>query len=101
MSASVDRYRDLSAEFNSDMLKYSPTRQIADRHQELAMQALQDIIEAGAKAGAIRVAQSKLLAEILDASLQRIRDPEVLAKSGVSRSDAMRAFIDLLDRGLS
>ncbi|MFC9614257.1 TetR/AcrR family transcriptional regulator [Streptomyces sp. NPDC056938] len=101
MSASVDRYRDLSPEFNADMLSYGPTRQVADRQQELAMHALQEILEDGAATGIIRAGEPKLLAEILDAALQRIRDPEALANAGSTRSDALRTLIDLLAHGLT
>ncbi|WP_405904124.1 TetR/AcrR family transcriptional regulator [Streptomyces sp. NBC_00656] len=100
MSAPVDRYRDVSPELNSDMLGYTPTRHVVDRHKELAMQALHVIIKDGTASGAIRFAEPMLLAEILDAAFQRIRDPEVLAMTGMGRSDALRAFIDLLARGL-
>ena len=67
----------------------------------LAIQALQDILEEGAASGAIRAGQPTLLAEILDAALQRVRDPEVLAKSGASRSDALKTLNDLLAHGLT
>ncbi|WP_405904100.1 TetR/AcrR family transcriptional regulator [Streptomyces sp. NBC_00656] len=101
MSTSVDRYRDVSPEFNADMLAYGPTREVADRQQALAMRALEEILEEGVASGSIRAGHPTLLAEILDATLQRIRDPEVLTRTGASRSDALKALIDLLTHGLT
>jgi AcrR family transcriptional regulator len=99
-SASVDRNANLSPAFVQDIEGYLPTKQLYDRHQAIAVSALESMIRAAMESGAMRVGSPALIAEILDAVIKRLRDPETLAKIGASRSDALKAFGQLCREGI-
>jgi AcrR family transcriptional regulator len=99
-SASVDRNLNLSAAFIQDIEGYLPTKQLYDRHQDLAVAALEAMIAEAMELGTMRQGSPALLAEILDAVIRRLRDPETLSKIGATRSDALKAFGQLCREGI-
>lgn len=100
VSASVDRNRKASPQFIHDVESYLPTRQLYDRHQELAVRVLAEIVGKAMDCKEITHGTPALWAEILDAVITRIRDPEVLKKAGTSRSDALATFAHFCRAGL-
>jgi AcrR family transcriptional regulator len=99
-SASVDRNAELSPAFLQDVEGYLPTKQLYDRHQALAVTALEEMTRTAMESGAMRHGSPALVAEILDAVIKRLRDPEVLAKIGASKSDALKAFGEFCREGI-
>jgi AcrR family transcriptional regulator len=99
-SASVDRNARLSAAFIQDIESYLPTKQLYDRHQAIAVSALESMLRTAMESGEMRFGSPALIAEILDAVIKRLRDPEVLAKIGASRGDALKAFGKLCREGI-
>jgi AcrR family transcriptional regulator len=99
-SASVDRNAHLSSAFIQDIESYLPTKQLYDRHQAIAVSALESMLRTAMEAGEMRLGSPALMAEILDAVIKRLRDPEVLAKIGASRGDALKAFGKLCREGI-
>jgi AcrR family transcriptional regulator len=99
-SASVDRNLKVSAAFIQDIEGYLPTKQLYDRQQDLAVSALEAMIREAMELGTMRAGSPALLAEILDAVIRRLRDPETLNKIGATRSDALKAFGQLCREGI-
>jgi AcrR family transcriptional regulator len=99
-SASVDRNAELSPAFLQDVEGYLPTKQLYDRHQALAVTALETMVRAAMESGAMRHGSPALIADILDAVIKRLRDPEILAKIGASKSDALKAFGEFCREGI-
>jgi AcrR family transcriptional regulator len=99
-SASVDRNLNLSAAFVQDIERYLPTKQLYDRHQDIAVAALEAMIREAMELGTMPQGSPALLAEILDAVIRRLRDPETLSKIGATRADALRAFGQVCREGI-
>jgi AcrR family transcriptional regulator len=100
LSASVDRNADISPAFLQDVEEYLPTRHLYDRHQALAVSALEDMIRISMDTGELRGGSPALIAEILDAVIKRLRDPAVLTKIGASKSEVMKAFGQFCREGI-
>lgn len=99
-SASVDRNAAVSLAFMQDIEGYLPTKQLYDRQQAIAVQALEAMVRAAMEGGSMRMGSPALIAEILDAVIKRLRDPEILEKIGATRSDALKAFGQLCRHGI-
>ncbi|AHK31864.1 hypothetical protein OPAG_05199 [Rhodococcus opacus PD630] len=100
LSASVDRNMNISPTFLRDVEEYLPTRHLYDRHQDMAVSALEEMIRTAMDTGELRSGSPALIAEIIDAVIKRLRDPEILAKIGASKSDVMKAFAQLCREGI-
>jgi AcrR family transcriptional regulator len=99
-SASVDRSGELSQLFLDDIESYLPTKQLYDRHQALAVGALEAMFRQAMEAGTMRQGSAPLMAEIVDAVIKRLRDAETLATVGATRADVLTAFGQLCRQGL-
>jgi AcrR family transcriptional regulator len=86
--------------FIEDLETYLPTKHLYDRHLAIAMAVLRARLEDGIAKGVFRGFHAALVAEILDAAVDRIRRPEILDRTGVSSSQAVKELSDLLRHGL-
>lgn len=100
LEAAIEPLRAASPAFGADVQAYAPTKRLYDRHQELAIGALERLVDEGARSGAFRRANPALIAQILDAALTRLRDPAVHEKAGVTRPEAFAELATLLRHGL-
>lgn len=86
--------------FNDDVESYGPTKQLYDRHLRTALDVLATLVDGGIQQGVFRPLNAPLVAEILDASVGRIRRPEVLDRTGVSLGEAVNELTLLIKTGL-
>ncbi len=93
-------WRRSSREFHEDLESYLPTRHLYDRHLEIALEVLGNLVEQGIRQGRFRELHPRLVAEILYAAVDRIRQPEVLRRAGVTRAEAIAELSRLFRRGL-
>lgn len=100
METSVTRLAGAHPVFFDDLESYMPTKQLYDRHVHYALDFLGELIEDGMRKGVFRQLHPPIVAEILDAAVERIRKPEVLARSGASWSEALATLSELLRHGL-
>ena len=77
-----------------------PTKQLYDRHLQIALDVLGDLVTSGIEDGSFRQFHAPLIAEILDACVDRIRRPDVLARAGTTWSQAIAEFSELIRNGL-
>ena len=100
LAAGVTGFMSAQSAFTEDLESYLPTKQLYDRHLDIALRVLSQLVEAGIDAELFRSFHSPLIAEILDACVARIRKLAVLARAGVSSSQAIAEFSDLIRYGL-
>ena len=86
--------------FNEDLESYLPTRQLYDRHLNVALRMLGDLVEDGVSKGVFRPLHPALMAEILSSAVECIRRPDVLIRAGVSHSQALAELSMLIRHGL-
>jgi len=79
---------------------YLPTKHLYDRHLQIALEVLGNLVERGVRQGSFRDLHPRLVAEVLDAAGDRIRQPDVLARAGVTRSEAIAELSSLFRQGL-
>jgi AcrR family transcriptional regulator len=100
LDTGVTTLRRAQPAFTEDLESYLPTKHLYDRHLGVALDTLGKLVEDGIARGTFRSYHPPLVAEILDASVDRIRRPEVLARAGVSMSQALAELSELIRRGL-
>jgi AcrR family transcriptional regulator len=100
LDAAVTMFVSADRAFSEDLESYLPTKHLYDRHVTVALRVLGRLIHEGANAGAFRPLHPPLVAEILDAAVERIRRPEVLARAGLSSSEAIEEVGCLIRQGL-
>jgi AcrR family transcriptional regulator len=100
LDTGVTTLRRAQPAFTEDLESYVPTKHLYDRHLTNALDTLGKLVEDGIAKGTFRSYHPPLVAEILDAAVDRIRRPEVLARAGVSMSQALAELSELIRRGL-
>jgi len=100
LTKGVTTLRGVTCVFMDDLESYGPTKQLYDRHVASALDTLGKLVEDGMSRGAFRQYHPPLVAEILDAAVDRIRRPDVLARAGVSLSQALLELSELMRCGL-
>lgn len=100
METSVTRLAGAHPVFFDDLESYLPTKQLYDRHLHYALGVLGGLIEDGMRKGSFRQLYPPIVAEILDAAVERIRNPEVLTRAGASWSQALATLSELVRHGL-
>ena len=96
----IDAARKLSATLMQDMTAYPPANAMWERHQRERMEGLRRLVERCVEQGLFRGVDPYLVAEVMAASLRRIREPAFLAASGLSYRDAVEELYGLLLHGL-
>ncbi len=100
LNRSITTFRPVRAAFTEDVEAYMPTKQLYDRHLQIALDVLGDLVTSGIEDGSFRQFHAPLIAEILDACVDRIRRPDVLARAGTTWSQAIAEFSELIRNGL-
>lgn len=100
LGTGVTTLRRAKPAFTLDLESYGPTKHLYDRHLQVALDVLGRLVEDGISKGTFRRFHAPLVAEILDAAVERIRRPEVLERTGVSMSQALAELSELVRQGL-
>jgi AcrR family transcriptional regulator len=100
LGTAVTTLRFAQPAFTEDLEAYLPTKHLYDRHLAIALRVLGRLVQEGADAGLFHELHPPLVAEILDAAVERIRRPEVLARAGISSSEAIDELSSLIRVGL-
>jgi AcrR family transcriptional regulator len=101
LEAGVTAFAAARPAFTEDLESYVPTRQLYDRHLEIALRTIGRLVNDGIDAGVFRTFHPPLIAEILDACVERIRQPDALHRADVSNSQAIAELAELVRFGLT
>lgn len=97
----IDAARRLSATLMQDMTEYPPANAMWERHQSERMHGLRLLVERCVEQGTFRGVDAYLVAEVMAASLRRIREPAFLEAARLSYREALEELYGLLLHGLS
>jgi AcrR family transcriptional regulator len=100
LHTAITTFEPATAAFTEDLESYLPTKHLYDHHLLIALRVLRELIENGIDAGIFHPFHPALIAEILDACVERIRRPAVLERAGVSSSEAIAEFSEFIRHGL-
>ncbi len=100
LAPALEAARKLSTRAMGDVQSYAPARAMWDRHTRERMTGLQALIEDCVRTKVFRDVDSRLVAEVMSASLRRIGEPDFLTRAGLSYRDAVQELYGLLLRGL-
>ncbi len=92
--------RGASAAFTADVDAFPAARRLLDRHQRERMALLREVVERGVREGVFRGVHAELVAEVMLAAVQRVRDPALLRRAGLSMADAFEECSRLIRHGL-
>jgi len=90
-----------SLQFNEDITSLSAGRIIFDAHQEERIRGLSELVEEGIRKGEFEGFHSKLVAEVMITAVKRVRQPDFLATSDLSFSEALAEISRLIRLGLA
>jgi len=76
--------RPTTLRFAEDVAVSPATKRLFSDHYRFAMATLQEILHEGMERGRVRPVNSLVVAEIIDAALERLQDPDVLRATGLS-----------------
>ncbi len=96
----ISETREASPAFTADVDGWAPSRRMLDRHQRERMSLLREIVEEGVRTGAFRGVHAELVAEVMLAAVQRVRDPALLRRTGLSMGEAFEECSKLIRHGL-
>lgn len=100
LTPAIDAARKLSVALMRDMTGWAPANDMWERHQRDRMAGLRVLVERCVENGVFRNANPYLVAEVVAASLRRIREPNFLAASKLSYREAVAELYGLLLHGL-
>jgi AcrR family transcriptional regulator len=91
----------LSQAVIADIDEWEPARTLWRKHIRLRVDGMCHIIEDGIKAGVFREVQPLFIAEVVFASINRLREPEFNESTGLSISEAFHELYDMLEHSLT
>ena len=97
----VDYARRISFTCSEDIASLDSIRMLFDAFQEERIAGLREILEEGRESGELEGYHSYLVAEVMILSAKRLREPDFLAKAGLSFSEAMEELSRLLRFGVA
>jgi excisionase family DNA binding protein len=89
-----------SLRFMEDVARTPAVQRLIADHLRYGVAQLRDVIEAGITSGRFRRLDSRIVAETIDAALERIQRPGLLRETGRTFDDATVELTDLLVYGL-
>lgn len=101
LGAGTATVRTGSLAFSRDLEANAGTRAIYDRHQEIGMGMLAQLIGEGVQAGLFRQVSAAFVMQVADAAHGRLRDPAVLEALGMTHAQAIDELICTLLEGIA
>jgi AcrR family transcriptional regulator len=86
--------------FNEDIAALPAGRLVFDAHQEERIRGLAELVEEGIRSGEFEGFHSQLVAEVMIGAVKRVRQPDFLATSDMTFSEALSEISRLVRLGL-
>jgi AcrR family transcriptional regulator len=100
LGAAIIATRDAGAQFVRDLSRFPATYRRLMSHQRERIAGLERLIQDGTARGHFRGVHAKLIAEVMLNAVAQLVDPEVLARLGLTMSQAFAEFYDIVEHGL-
>jgi AcrR family transcriptional regulator len=100
LGAAIVATREAGAQFVRDLSRFPATYRRLMRHQRERIAGLERLIQEGTARGHFRGVHAKLIAEVMLNAVAQLVDPEVLARVGLTMSQAFAALYDIVEHGL-
>jgi len=100
LGAAIVATRDAGAQFVRDLSRFPATYRRLMSHQRERIAGLERLIEEGTARGDFRGVHPKLVAEVMLNAVAQLVDPEVLARVGLTMSQAFAELYDIVEHGL-
>lgn len=100
LGAAIVATRDAGSQFVRDLSRFPATYRRLVSHQRERIAGLERLIEKGSTRGDFRGVHAKLVAEVMLNAVAQIVDPELLARVGLTMSQAFAELYDIVEHGL-
>lgn len=100
LGAAIVATRDAGAQFVRDLSRFPATYRRLMRHQRERIAGLERLLAEGAARGRFRGVHTQLVAEVMLNAVAQLVDPELLARVGLTMSQAFGEFYDIVEHGL-
>jgi AcrR family transcriptional regulator len=100
LGAAVVATRDAGSQFVRDLSRSPATYRRLMSHQRERIAGLERLIERGTRTGDFRGVHPKLVAEVMLNAVAQLVDPELLARVGLTMSQAFAELYDIVEHGL-
>jgi AcrR family transcriptional regulator len=100
LGAAIIATRDAGAQFVRDLSRFPATYRRLMSHQRERIAGLERLIQEGTARGHFRGVHAKLIAEVMLNAVAQLVDPEVLARVGLTMSQAFAELYDIVEHGL-
>jgi len=100
LGAAIVATRDAGAQFVRDLSRSPAAYRRLMSHQRERIAGLERLIEEGTARGHFRGVHAKLIAEVMLNAVAQLVDPEVLARVGLTMSQAFAELYDIVEHGL-
>ena len=100
LGAAVVATRDAGSQFVRDLSRSPGTYRRLMSHQRERIAGLERLIERGTRTGEFRGVHPKLVAEVMLNAVAQMVDPELLARVGLTMSQAFAELYDIVEHGL-
>lgn len=101
LSGAIEEVRGIGLPFLAEVQRHEHARKLLEEFRRSTVAQLRSYIEDGIKSGVFHPVNPLLAAELLDAAAARIQDPQVLAKTGLTASEAVTELMRFVTRGLN
>jgi len=100
LGAAVIATREAGSQFVRDLSRSPATYRRLMSHQRERIAGLERLIERGTRTGDFRGVHPKLVAEVMLNAVAQMVDPELLARVGLTMSQAFAELYDIVEHGL-
>jgi len=100
LGAAIIATRNAGAQFVRDLSRSPATYRRLMSHQRERIAGLETLIEKGTARGYFRGVHAKLVAEVMLNAVAQLVDPELLARVGLTMSEAFAELYDIVEHGL-
>ena len=89
-----------SARFREDVVRQPAVERLIAAHYRYATALIRETLEAGIATGQFRALRARIVAEIIDAALPRIQDPDLLRETGLTFDETVEELRLLVESGV-